>query len=369
MRILHVAEIIRGGIASFLDEAVPDQAARLGGAAVRLLVPAEQAADLERVDPALVSTFSRPRRGTGALLSLTANLARSLRRFEPDIVHAHSSLAGMVVRVASPLLSPRCRIVYSPQCFAFMRHGPGAKRTALAWAERALAPLTDAIVAASEHELEAARSLGISERRLHLVRNGIHDRPEPDTEQPPRSDTRHLLFIGRFDRQKGFDTLIAAMEQLRDAPVRLLAAGGFVTEAAAMPLPENVEALGWLPRSALEHHLATCDAVVMPSRWEALPFAAIEAMRAGKPLIATDAGGLRELVIDGETGILVPIDAPDLLAERIANADRPLLSRLGAAARRRFLERYDARIMNDDLIALYRQITRQPSDDGPQRAQ
>ena len=156
-------------------------------------------------------------------------------------------------------------------------------------------------------------------------------------------DARIVLFTGRLHRQKGPDVLLQASAILRervpnahvvlagDGPLRAQLA----RKAAELGLADRFHLLG--PRDDVPALLADADVLALPSRWEGMPNAVLEAMAARKPAVAADVGGCREVIAHGETGLLVPPTDPAALASAIERifADRDLAARMGAAARQR----------------------------------
>jgi glycosyltransferase involved in cell wall biosynthesis len=114
--------------------------------------------------------------------------------------------------------------------------------------------------------------------------------------------------------------------------------------------------VGWLGREQIKELYASAEVLVMPSRWEGLPLVALEAMRAGLPVIATRVGGIPEAVQDGVTGRLVELDAPSELASVLAGLDAGTLARMGVNARRRYLEAFQVQRVVHELDALYRKL-------------
>jgi len=158
--------------------------------------------------------------------------------------------------------------------------------------------------------------------RITVVHNGISPRAwHVDRGRVIAARRRHsprgeplLLYFGRLEYEKGCHDLIAAMPRLRRAHpgTRLLLAGSGT--AAAMlaetarthRVRRSVTFLGYVPDGELTALLAAVDAVVLPSRYEPFGIVALEAAAAGAPLVASTAGGLGELVVDGETGVSFP---------------------------------------------------------------
>jgi glycosyltransferase involved in cell wall biosynthesis len=121
--------------------------------------------------------------------------------------------------------------------------------------------------------------------------------------------------------------------------------------------PENVQVAGWLSRPRIAGLLAAADVLVMPSRWEAFPFVALEAMRAGVAVIASRVGGLEEIVEDGVTGLLVRSDDPEQLADVLLKVQPQQLHEMGERGRLRYLRLFQAERAAFDLHQVYRSVT------------
>ena len=198
--------------------------------------------------------------------------------------------------------------------------------------------------------------------RSSVVYNGVGLpalSPAPLPWDPPR-----LICLGRLLNFKGFDLAIRAFGALAERfPTARLAIGGDGPERPALErqvrelsLGERVEFLGWIPPDEVPALLNTASLVVLPSRWEGLPFVALESALMARPVVATRVGGLSECVVDGETGLLVDAEDVAALAEAIgrALADRELSQRLGAAARTHTRKRFSVEACASGYDALYR---------------
>ncbi|HYB41802.1 MAG TPA: glycosyltransferase family 4 protein, partial [Candidatus Methylomirabilis sp.] len=183
--------------------------------------------------------------------------------------------------------------------------------------------------------------------------------PAPLPWDPPR-----LICLGRLLNFKAFDLAIRAFAALAERfPSARLAIAGDGPERPALErqvrelaLGERVEFLGWIPPHEVPALLNTASLVVLPSRWEGLPFVALESALMARPVVATRVGGLSECVVDGETGLLVDAEDVAALAEAIgrALADRELSQRLGAAARTHTRKRFSVEACASGYDALYR---------------
>lgn len=362
MKILHIAESIRGGCGTYLNEIVPLQVRALGADNVRVLVPRQHLDQLVDIDPALVWHFERPSRARG-LPRLGLATRRVLQRWQPDLVHTHSTFAGAVTRLIGGGVGD-APIVYCPHGWVFdVMRSPRARAMSMA-AERWMAPRSARIVAISQAERLQGLAAGIAEQRMVVVPNGVRDRiaAEPASwgeDALPAVGTRlKVLFVGRLDRQKGIDILIDAVRSLGDrlsvhvVGAQVLAGAGSTDQ----PLPPHIEMLGWQAPDDVARQVQACDLVVMPSRWEGFGLVAVEAMRAGKAVFAAAVGGLREIVVDGVTGrLFAPGDAMALQGVLLAH-DRIDLVRMGAAGRARYLANYTSERTHDGLMLLYKDV-------------
>lgn len=364
MRILHIAETAQGGVGTYLNEMVPLQNEAIGAANLRVLLPRQHSGQVPDLLPEQMITFDRTSRRAG-LPRLAVALIRAVREWRPDVVHAHSTFAGAVARTLAwwPGMPP---IVYCPHGWVFEVEQSRGSRWATRTAERLLAHGSARIVAISESEHRQALAAGIAESRLVRVTNGMRDLAVPvepaDWPVPGDASTLRILFVGRLDRQKGVDVLLEALRglsggyHLRIAGAQVLAGSQSNDGSARLP----IEWLGWLSQVDVARQLAACDLVVMPSRWEGMPLAAIEAMRASKPVIASAVGGLPELIVDGLTGRLVPADDPIALRTAIKAHSREVLAAMGHAARVRYQLNFTRQRTHAGLMALYDDVLSQP---------
>lgn len=360
MRVLHVAESAKGGVGTYLAELAPLQMAALGARNVRMLVPDRHAAQLGDVPAEMVISYSRDGRNASSLNALHRALAQTLAEFRPDVVHAHSTFAGLAVRGFYGWRHDRPRIVYCPHGWAFNVRTARWKRSTAAIAERALSLFCDRVIAISQHEANEACRIGIPAERIDLVLNGMSDAPPAIPAEWDDSRLR-ILFVGRLDRQKGFDTLMDAIAPLKGRVSVRVAGESVVNQRWSMGNFDHVEHLGWLPRDHIHRHLAAADALVVPSRWEGFGLVALEAMRAGRMVIASKVGGLPEVVSHGETGWLMPPDSPVTLSRLLTRAMKAPRDWMGENGRKRFLSRFTADRMNAQLLGVYDRSCRVPA--------
>jgi glycosyltransferase involved in cell wall biosynthesis len=355
LKVLHVAETIRGGIATYLNELHPYQCVSYDRDNVHYVVPSDHRDDLVGFEDAEVSVFKRAGRSLPGLLRMAMVTFQQVRRVRPDVVHIHSTFAGLVIRPLLFLMRGRPQVVYCPHGWAFSRETSRLSHHTTKLVEHVLARITDRIVCISADEQKQAIDAGIACERLALVHNGISaKRPSPLTNAVvwPSRKTR-ILFIGRLDRQKGYDLLVEAARRLSEAVDVRIVGSSVISKQKDLELPANVALLGWMNRPQIEAHLEAADLVVIPSHWEAFGLVALEAMRAAKPIVAFRVGALPEIVEDGVTGILSsPVSVESLVdgIERAIKLDLPTTGRRGYD---RFRRLFDVKKTHQTLNTLY----------------
>ena len=294
----------------------------------------------------------------GQLLSAVRALVRLLREHNPDIIHAHSAVAGVVTRIAGWITGTP--VIYTVHGFGFKSEVPMLQRWAAWLAERALARFTSHMICVSRHEHQLARGLPITPDRVSVIANAVAD--TPDRADPGGSPLR-IAMVARSARPKRPDLLLQALALLRDRlgheiPASLIGGGSGLEAQRVLSRQLNLRAIDFPGDvSDVSQRLAQHAIFVLMSDHEGLPISVIEAMRAGMAIVASDLPGVHELVAPGQHGLLVPNQA-DALAGALAQlaASAPLRARLGHAARQRYEALFSTSRMADAVLTLYGQI-------------
>ncbi|MFG1284085.1 glycosyltransferase [Xanthobacter autotrophicus] len=357
MRLLHVCESVIGGTGSYLSELVPAQVSLYGAENITLLVPQNQLNYLEpevQESGITIIPFSRKSRFLG-LFNFIKVYLKTRADLKPQIVHAHSSIAGLVMRGLG--LGRSYKIVFCPHGWSVDMKGARLLRFGAEIVERLLARSADQVILISKHEQKRAKDLGFTDDRLSLVVSGIKAQA-PQVDAAEWNDTRlKVLYAGRFDFQKGVDVLLDAVEGQGNAlSVRLV--GSFVVSELKLPqaLPAHVTNLGWLDRNGVYAQMRSCDVLVVPSRWEGFGLVAIEAMRLSVPVLASAVGGLKEILGDGQYGMVVPSEDPIALRDCLLSLTREELRAIAARGHARFLSTYSLDRMVREIDAVYASV-------------
>ncbi len=294
-------------------------------------------------------------------------LADLLREGRFDILHAHSSKAGTLARVAAR--RARVPAVYSPHCYAFVGPQPAFRRTAAVAVERVLARVTAATVCVADDERRVAMEAKIGRPdRLHVVHNGAaacEEEPEGDAELAAFAAEGPLAGVLTVLRpQKAVHVFIdaapAILERVPEARLAVIGDGDLRSELEARARTLGLdERLRFFPfRRPAARQLRDLDVFVLPSLWEAFPISVLEALACGVPQVATAVGGTGEAVSDGTTGLLCPPGDAAALADRISSllADPAMRERMGVASRARHHELFTLDRMVEGTAAVYESV-------------
>jgi glycosyltransferase involved in cell wall biosynthesis len=302
-------------------------------------------------------------------------LARLIRRLRPDVVHTHTAKAGAVGRAAALLAGRRRPVVVHTFHGHVLRGYFGTGGTLVFRAiETLLARASDRLIAVSPEVRDELVALHVASRdKFSVVRLGIELEPRVSFDgDPSEVRRRHGIpegkfvvgWFGRMTAVKRTDDLLTMLAGARERGVDallLLVGDGDDRER----LEQRAHDLG-LARSCLflgyqedvAPWYAICDTVVLTSASEGTPVTIIEALAAGRPVVATKVGGVPDVVDEGETGFLVRPHDTHALAERLEIlAGDPVRRRaMGELGRARMLERYSVERLVDDVDALYREL-------------
>jgi glycosyltransferase involved in cell wall biosynthesis len=278
-----------------------------------------------------------------------------------DLLHCHSTKAGLVGRLVGRRRD--AKVIYTPNCFAWVGEVPGWRRAVAPPVERALGRSTDKLICVAEAERREALEHRIADRSaLELVYNGSSP-CESFAESPFPDDGRPLVAaVSVLRRQKRLDVLIEAAPLILAAvPETRIGIVGEGPEEAALraklasmdaAVREAVEMMPFVPPSA--RYLNALDVFVLCSSWEAFPIAVLEALACGVPQVCTDVGGTAEALTE-ETGIVIPPRSPRALADAVVDLlrDPERRARMSAAGRARHAALFTQERVVAETAAVY----------------
>ena len=310
-----------------------------------------------------------------------------------DIVHVHTwytHLAGLLARLAYDI--PMVLTVHSLEPLRpWKREQLGGGYEVSSWVERTAIETADAVVAVSQGtRADVMRLFELDERRVHVIHNGIDAdfyRPDPATDALQRHgvdpSVPYVLFVGRITRQKGIIHLVRAIRHLDPGIGVVLCAGQPDTPEIAAEMEEGVRVaqaersnVVWIgemvSREAARQLYSHAAVFCCPSVYEPFGIINLEAAACETPVVASAVGGIPEVVVDGETGLLVPVDLrsddpmspidPDRFELNLAGAINALMADaatrevMGKAARRRAVDRFSWSAIASQTADLYRTV-------------
>jgi glycosyltransferase involved in cell wall biosynthesis len=300
------------------------------------------------------------------LIGIIRQIRSLYKTLRPDLAH-HVALQPAVIGSLAALGLPMVSLnALAGLGYAFTSKAPKARMMRIVLAamlRRLLNRQRVAVLVQNPDDRAMMDSLGISHDRVFLIPgSGVDtDRLQP---LPEPDGAFTIAYVGRLLQDKGLRTLVAASALLneRGCPVRVLIAGDPDPANPTSIPPAEIER--WRVRSdlALLGHVADIRQVwaaahiaVLPSRREGLPKSLLEAAACGRPMIASDVPGCREIVRPGIDGLLVPPDDAPALADAIERlaADAELRRKFSAAARRIAEEEYSSALIGRQIVALY----------------
>lgn len=296
----------------------------------------------------------------------------------PKVVHTHMAKAGTIGRSAvltSRWAGERPRLVHTFHGHVLEGYFGGLQQRAFLELERRLARRTDVLVAVSPEIHDELLDLGVGKpaqyrviplgldlSRVLAVGTGVQARGKLRATLGLGSDVPLVGILGRLVPIKDHATLFPALATIPGAHLAVLGDGELRRSleglAASLGIADRTHFTGWW--DDVPAALADLDVVVLSSRNEGTPVALIEALAAGRPVVATDVGGVRHVVQDGETGWLCPPGDPSALSDLVRRAleHRDLAVHLAEEGRRRVAERFGSARMIADHVALYQELLR-----------
>ena len=354
--ILHVAQPTVDGVARCVTDLAADQIRH--GHNVVVACPADGwLAEQAKAAGARHVTWRAGRSPGPASALETLRLARIARRQAPDLVHLHSSKAGLAGRLA---LRGRRPTIFQPHAWSFFAEQGRLRAVAASW-ERRATRWTDVIVCVSRGEELAGRAAGV-DGDLRVVPNGIDLRAFAAPGPGEREEARERLglgsaplavCVGRLSEQKGQDVLVDAWPQVvAEVPGAELVLVG--TGPKEETLRARVRVTGEVEN--VRDWLVAANVVVQPSRWEGLPYTVLEAMATARAVVATDVAGMADAL--GDNAALVAVDDRAALVREIGRRllDGAASDEEGRTLRERVERHFDLRATTRAMADLYAEV-------------
>lgn len=345
MKVLHVAETIKGGVATILNQLL--EVKQYHSLAI---VPDTHFDQLDNKNKAL--TFKRTGRNFLSLISLAYIFLKTLFIYKPDIIHIHSSFAGVICRFFL-IFNKKIKVIYCPHGFSFMMDVSESRKKKYALIEIFLAKFTNSIICTSEYERRLAITYGLPQEKLLVIYNGI--KPPIDNlskiHSPYNSDKLNILFVGRFDKAKAFDFVLDVSKKLSNH-IELTVVGDYMN-GQDQELPKSINHIKWLNRSDLAAYYYYADILFMPSRWESFGLVAVESHSYRTPVIASNNAALPEIISNKKNGYIFYEYDVDYVAEMINSLDKEELKMMAENCYSNYERKFSQQMMLDKMCKCY----------------
>lgn len=287
-------------------------------------------------------------------------LKRALDAIQPDLVHLHSSKAGVLGRLAAYRLA--IPVVFTAHGWAFTEGVAQPLRLVYRFIEKCAAYLADRIITVSDYDRRLALRLKVAKAELlTTVHNGIPDVTMPAWQAEAGKPLR-MIMVARFEAPKDQAFLLQVLAQVESSGwvLELVGDGPLLATVKQQTLEQGLsdKVIFSGECSDVAQRLAQSDIFLLISNWEGLPLTILEAMRASLPVIATDVGGVAELVMDGETGYRVPRGNQQALITAIHAllGSTALRQNMGRAGRALYLAAFTHQKMLSATLDIYTQV-------------
>ena len=359
-KILHVSEALGTGVLNLISQLASAQAA--DGFEVILLysirpeTPSED--QLAILFPPPIVMINVPMVAQVSplrdFISVIA-LMKIIWKLRPDVIHLHSSKAGILGRVAACLIGYRQRVFYSPHGLSFLKQDVSVvKRQIYLWFERIAVYLGGVFVASAGTEADLARQ-SVMHKRVVLVENSIELKSICTIDGVLRERVR-VVTSGRICYPKApwrFRDLAAQLSN-ESAEFVWIGDGELRHELLVKEqLPNNLTISGWRGRDEVFGELSNADIFVLLSLWEGMPLSLIEAQASGLPAVVSDVVGCKDVVRHGETGFVCGSMDEVVEKVRLLIRDCNLRMEMGKRAREMAMVRFSTERMHQEMLAVY----------------
>lgn len=354
IKVLHVGEYVQGGVATYIRTLInhpeyPD--------VDDYLICADKNSETNWEIPSDHIQYYPYHRSLMQIPKAMSAIRKAIKQIKPDVIYCHSTWAGLFVRFPMLFEGKTCRVIYNAHGWAFLRDSAEWKRKVYAGVERILQGQADKIINVSKYEYNAAIHYGLKKNNQTVIYSGISpEKGKVDSQVKLPLGKINLLFVGRFDPQKGLDLLLKAFNSCQRQDLHLTIIGDNVVGGGVKIEKKNTDRvtfLGWIPHDKLTSYYSACDVVIMPSRWEAFCLVAIEAMKYGKAVIVSNRGALPELIEDGKNGFVFNFEKTEQLIEILERLRPEDLQVISSFNEKEFIDKYQDKFVKMGTYQLY----------------
>ncbi len=282
-----------------------------------------------------------------------------------NLIHAHSSKGGLIARLA--VIGKKTKVLYTPQAFSYLSTDNKVKRYIFLSAEKILKYFNSILLASSHSEqIRAIKEVGYKEKQTILFNNAIEPIKITELEIEQTWPDNYLCTVGRPSYQKRLDMMIKVIAELKkeipDIHLVIMGVGFYSPELnkiktliQKLDIEKNISLLEWTDQQNVYYIIKHSQLYISTARYEGLPYSIIEALALGKPVVATDVDGNRDLIIDNYNGFLVPgDDVLDMKNKILKIINKPeKLKEFGENSKKLFEEKFNIKKQISQLEKIY----------------
>lgn len=356
IKVLHIGEYVQGGVATYLKTLF--RGSENMGVEHYLMLSGYKSEKNWNIRNDKIFYYPY-KRNWKYFISTIYKINKAIQKVQPDIIHIHSTWAGVYARTLYLFKKKKAKIIYSPHGWSFLIDTSPVKKKIYFLIESMLSHITDVIINISKYEQEQATKLGMSPKKMTMIYNGVEEAahsPNKKNKTGMLMDKTkiNLLFVGRIDRQKGLDLFLNVYSRLALNHIHLYVIGKGILEKKESTSNQSTTYLGWIDNKEIDKYYQECDAVIIPSRWEGFGLVAIEAMRNRKPVIASNRGALPELIVDGKNGYIFDLENMGHLENILLDLNKNILQSLGDEGHKIFNHNFKAKRFCLEIIKIYK---------------
>lgn len=353
MKILHVGEYVNGGVATYLKTLLSGLQKYDDIENYLLISEYKSQQGWENITKKVF--YYKYKRSIANIFLAIKQIHAVIKDINPDIIHVHSTWAGLFVRLPYLLKKRKAKIIYQSHGWSFLMDTSKYKKNIYAFVEKILSIPTDKIINISNYEQNQAIKYGLNKNKMVMIYNGVEDKVNKSNLKLNWDRNKiNLLFVGRLDRQKGLDLFLDVYNKIKLENIHLYVIGASILDNNLPQSTKYVTYLGWVDNKDIDAYYQACDAVIMPSRWEGFGLVAIEAMKNSKAVIVSNRGALPELIEDDFTGYIFNIENKNSLKNSLLKLDKEKMNILGINGRDIYLQKFIDKIFVNKMYKLYK---------------
>ena len=256
MKILHVGEYVNGGVATYLRTLLNGLKKYNNIESYLLISDYKSQKNWDNMTKRVF--YYKYKRSIFSIFSAIKQIHEVIEKVNPDIIHVHSTWAGLFVRLPYLIKRKKCKIIYTAHGWSFIMDVSKKKKFLYAIIERILSIITDKIINISKFEEKEALNYGLNKKKMVVIYNGVKDK-NYDYNIDENNNKIKLLFVGRLDKTKGIDILLDIYNKYKFEKLHLYIIGESVLDNIKIKSNDNITYLGWIDNKDIDKYFKALE--------------------------------------------------------------------------------------------------------------